>query len=484
MAYQGGMGLGNPLGQPVNMGPIPIRMMLGLVLLLILGLAGLALGLALDEARVIAYVGATLCLGAVALLIQRQNQKGTLQLHERGVAFTRKGKRLELPFAGVKVLTLKEEQALNNGHQVGFERRLRMEGPEGKIAFKHTSRHGQADGVGSFVRALFDGMAEAQAAKFATGGSLSGKGWTLKAEGLLGKQGLVPLGQVSRVGLFEAKVSCWARHEDEPFLSVAASSPNALVLLRYVGARVVASGTPAKGLGPVLFSKQYNRWVVGLVVLLVIPLLKAISLLIWKAGDAPTTWLTTGGAVALGLTLGALLWQYRFECREEGLTLRNLWGSMEVRYADIDRLRFQSTRQYVNGIYGGTRLELTAFLPNGKKLQLQKNCKGMDDDLENLREHISSLIATRLQACLERGEAVAWGSCVQLHRESLTFRPDQFIGRGEPTTLPYSALAAPVIANGTLSLLDQGTGKKLCSFPCADDNFYPGYRVFMGRWKR
>src|SRR6185369_4662981 len=200
-----------------------------------------------------------LCAAVSLVLLARWSppSRGTLTLYQQGFSFTAPaGERTALLFEEIESLTLRNDLERD---PTGLAQRATIRSAAGTIRFRHFST-GKADAVRGFLDKLQERLADAAEARLRAGGSLDGTGWSLGPHGLLWRpnEPRVALSSLADAGLFQRRVSLWRQGEEKAFFSVAANTPNALVLRRVVKRALPFRPEPARPgeLGRVLFETR------------------------------------------------------------------------------------------------------------------------------------------------------------------------------------------------------------------------------------
>jgi hypothetical protein len=312
------------------------------------------------------------------------------------------------------------------------------------------------------------------------GGHVLGNGWELSEHGLrvAGGADLVRMCDITAASVIEAELRIWRGAESEPFFRIAEHSVNAWLLARYVQQAIArqASHTQLPGktgaLGRVLFERGAPasvRWLT-LVLGVMLSLLGAGS---WLAG------VLVGGAFSL---LGGLLlmsawgsWRFRFRCHELGVANKTWRTTHELRYEDVGSFTFAAVRNFVNGIYHGTELNMQ-FVPRAgcgkRRVDYSAVVRGIDQELDGIRDHISRVIATSMARALAEGQEVRWTKSLAFVPGALLYSAPGLFGRKEPQRIPLTGIILMPLHEGRLYL---SVGGQAIEESCTAANFFPGY---------
>ena len=328
------------------------------------------------------------------------------------------------------------------------------------------------------------------------GQSFEGEGWTLHASELVVHSGRssesVRFDSLAAADVFDNQLCVWKHGQDEPVLRIPATSANTPILLKLLRERIVVGDekdeVPAgDGLGRVLFERKPGRPAMAALWLMPPAALGAILVAAVSALVCRTPVLLLWGFVvagAIGLLWSLVLSQcVEFRVHEHGVRRKLFFRSQQLKYAEVDSFTYSAVRQYVKGVYSGTNFTLTfASWPGGKlkKLTYSKRLRNADAALEHLRDHVSQLIADRMQAQFVEGHAVTWTDGLRFLAEGLEYRAAGFLGRKPPVTIPYSQIIGFDLHQGQFWLWTAGKKNATVKESISQPNFFPGY-LFLSR---
>jgi hypothetical protein len=484
--------LGAQLREPYRLSPRPLRNYAGSLALLILGAAGIATAIWLqDSGEERGLILTALWAGLVGLavgsvnLYRRSGARVALVLHEHGLVLTRFGRRHIAPYDEVKSLACRQREQLENGVRKGLWRRLTVVTAAESFSFVHVALDGEPDLAGEFIGVAIDRLAERAHNALGSGATaLEGKGWRLDGSGLsVAGRTPAPLSELVHVALFDERVKVWQRSQVRPLLALSAASANALVLRTLLERVLSATGTAQAPSDPgrLFFTRRPAGGA----------LLMAVAGALSLAGIGFGVALLVAGDVAIGAAaaaagvalLGATLVfaPIAVDCCEGRLVRRTLLRARELHFREIERLRYSATRQYYNGVYTGTTYDLKVWPAAGSRgARLTSSRRGTDDDLEWLRDEIAGLVAERLVAAVARDGAVDWAAGARFTRDSLHFRRRRLLGKGEPMVARYDSGLTYSITDGVFHLFLPDEPKSVLDVSCREPNFYPGM-IALGR---
>jgi len=238
--------LGPPVGSPIRLGPKPLRLDAGSIVLI-----GIAAGLLFTAFRLaVSATGigftlifglaiAALATGPAALLILRRSRRSTLIPFERGLILESRGRKRTFLLQDLQALELRERDVSG-----GLTRRITLEDGEGKVRFEHFAGRKEEDRLGGFLVHLLSRLVEVTERKLQAGKTLFGRDWTLGPEGLAAPADdhPVPLAEIGAVTVRQNRVAVWRPQERFPFFVFPADSPNAVLLVALLSRRLEERG--------------------------------------------------------------------------------------------------------------------------------------------------------------------------------------------------------------------------------------------------
>jgi hypothetical protein len=329
----------------------------------------------------------------------------------------------------------------------------------------------------------------------ARGRSVLGECWVWESKELTVRDRkatqVVPLAEVSAANIVDGKICIWRSGRDDAFARVPLDSANASVfwqlLTEHVAKLPQSDAPPPEGqLGRIIFERSPKRGsVLALVFLAGICVLVALLFtVVGLTGQTPMILVGVGALVAaVAFGVGALHTQrMAFRCHEYGVYQSGLMGERQLRYLEVACFSYAATRHFVNGSYTGTSFALS-FEPvvekSGQRIAYRTQLPNADDELDNLRDHISKVIAGRMARELNAGQPVAWTPNLRFVPEGLEYRPSGFFGRKEPFILPYREIANFELQQGMFHVWKPGATKSVVQEPVSQPNFFPGFFLLL-----
>ena len=166
-----------------------------------------------------------------------------------------------------------------------------------------------------------------------------------------------------------------------------------------------------------------------------------------------------------------------FRCHECGVSRRFAGAETRLLYTQVAVFTYSATRMYYNGAYTGTALLMHFQTDDPKALppiRFTTTVRNVDEDLDELRERISAVVAQRLlQQYAEKG-SFAWTKALEVTTEGIRYRVGKLLGKGEWTLLPYENYHGISIQEGYFHLFAKDADKSVFQCGVAEPNFFPG----------
>jgi hypothetical protein len=360
-----------------------------------------------------------------------------------------------------------------------------VDGETAPLSIEAWSSASQPDLAAPLVNRQIAGLTARMRTLIQQGGALRGTQWLLSRNyfesGRPGQEDRLDVNSIAACDIFGNQVCVWRIGQDHPTVKLPAASINAILLPALLQEMIPQrEGQPAVGggMGRVLFERKSHYWT-G-IALSVIFFIIAAGSLVGALQDPFVLWVTAvfvilGGVCAIWTVHAA---HASFACHERGLRKTSFFGEQLLQYQDVARFTYSATRQYVNGAYTGTSINMN-FEPvpgvAARAIHYFTNVRGSDDDLDALRDHIARVIAARLAKQLSDGQKVQWTSTLALAPEGIEYHPSGFLGRKPPVLLPYAQYAGYSIDQGTFHLFSRESQKSIFNEQISAPNFFPGF---------
>jgi hypothetical protein len=445
---------------------------------------------------VVAAVGGVLWVVLELVALRARWVRTWLTIQPEGfVAQDRTGSRTVLD-AEVVAVTLENKRNFSNAEVTSVTRTFRVwtERDLAPIIMRGSIAAGRIDPVAGLIDRLHDSLLTRMEEDLARGLAVGGDGWQLTRVGLtVGRPPRdipIPIGEIAAVDLFDGQMCIWRRGQDEAAARLPLSGRNVYLLPALLGSRIAhEKSEPAtlggSGLGRILFQRRPHAGIVyGF--LLVGFFLAAIGLaLLLLPGQQPEPFFFGLALAPLGALLGlcgAWMRFQNFRVHERGVWQGGLFGQKMLRYEDVGTFRYQAMDHYHEGIYTGTQLTMD-FRPIsrelGPRIRYSANVRGGDDDLDELRDHVSRAVAGRMAELFGTGQPVYWTSNLQFLPDGIRYKPGGLFGRKEPQLLPYDQYGGHDIQQGVFHLFAQGSPKAICTEQTNVENFFPGLFLLL-----
>lgn len=387
-------------------------------------------------------------------------------------------------------LDLDTRNVYNQGVFKGVDRTFRVKVSAEPLRFEMHNRIsiGEVDPLGWFVSRNINKYRDRANEALDAGIKLTGKAWSVSQAGIAAGNlpAVIPFDELQAVGLFDGNVCVWRRGADEAVLRVPVRSENAFLLQLILATRIPERAedpddAQQEGLGRVLFERKGSR-ATRVVLWILAGLQIPLSLMALGIGLARREPIPILIGLGIALAAAAAIWgivvnrRWVFRCHQRGVFKRGALSETRLRYADVTSFSYSATRQYYNGVYIGTALNMV-LTPggNGKSVKFSQTVQNADEDLDELRNHISRVLATRMLTQLAAGERVVWTRHLTLLPTGIEYRPSGFTGRKDPVLLPFEQLHAFDIQQGTFHLWEKGKEKSVMQESVGEANFFPGY---------
>jgi len=337
------------------------------------------------------------------------------------------------------------------------------------------------------------------------GGSLQGEDWSLKGRELTvqreGAEETCALQDLTAVDTVDHHLCIWRRGEDDAWVKIPLESANAFLLARWLKEQQIGGSAGNKepaagnGLGRVIFERRATRNVIlawDLVGILALGVTVVLSIIFAEEKKSIGAGLACGAAgVAVSLLIGLVGLNFRrgaFRCHEWGVFKSGLLGERSLRYADVAAFTYGATRVFVNGAYTGTNFVLKfepAPASAASPIAYTASLPHADQELENLRDHIARVIATRMLQRLRAGEPVRWTAQLRfLPDEGIEYQASGLLGRKALVVIPNNEIATWNIEKGRFFMWAKGQKKPVIKESAASPNFFPGFFLVVTMFPR
>jgi hypothetical protein len=302
----------------------------------------------------------------------------------------------------------------------------------------------------------------------------------------------VPVRNITAAEIVDRNVCLWADGEDLPFFKVPLGTPNAtalLVMISKLNQSKPASGADAKGLGRVIFERNAG-WkkvaIFGAVIFGLLLIAGGVLMLVFQMKNPPASlgmYFLAGGLILFGIGLPVAGWYQRINllrCHERGLH-RNINGKItEMRYEEIRSFTYTAMRNYYNGAYTGTIVSLLFTSYDGASTKYTATFKNADEELDNLRDHVSRVMAGTMLKKLEAGQDVPWTDEMSFEPDGLDIRGRKGVfGKTKDQFLEWTDIDTYGMDLGQFAIYAYGEKKPVYQTTVSQANFFPGFYLFL-----
>lgn len=361
------------------------------------------------------------------------------------------------------------------------------------LDFQYVVALNKIDPLEEFLERNLVRLTDEAKANLANGDTIEGKGWTLDAKEMVCTDGRAAssflVSDFTATDIVDGKVAIWVRGDPKPVVRIAAGSPNALVLVRLLSKQLAEKGPVAEdatGLGRIIFERDKSTQRGLLVFLLAIFVLAAIGgilLAIAESGNQrDQAGLLIGIIIAILAPIFSLLvWFNRiniFRCHTNGVCYIKTRSRKEIAFEDVRVFTYNAVRNYYNGAYTGTVISLN-FEPGegteGDAIKYSANVKNSDGEIDNLREHVSRVMAGHMRKRFDAGRTVRWTDAVRFTDDGLeVIVPGGVFSKGKNRVVPFAKISGYDMKDGYFFLFEKGKKDVLYSVIVSAPNFFPG----------
>lgn len=389
------------------------------------------------------------------------------------------------------------KRRMSNGVPKGYLRKCRLilEAGEyrGDLQFSYSFPITKPDPLAEFLERNLVRLTENAAASLLRGEAITGDSWILDSRELICRSRRqsesFPVNELIAADVVDNQVCIWIRQEPKPIAKFPAEELNALILLRHLNKQFTDQGIKVDdepGLGRIIFERDQSFSKATLV--FVVILCSAMGLGSLYAAYLATKERDPSGLAFLSFVLFALatgifaaVWLTRISilrCHTKGIVRITRTKTRELQYKDIQVFTYGAIRQYVNGSYTGTTVTMK-FEPAPhtelEPIQYSATQKHLDGELENLRDHISTIIAKHMKERLDRGEDLDWTTGLVFTKNHLKIdTPGGILSKAKSRKLPYENCLFS-LNEGYFFLFKRGGKDAIYSIPVSTKNFFPGF---------
>ena len=367
-----------------------------------------------------------------------------------------------------------------------------------RLEMVHKLKPGEADPLTGLIGRVRDRLVAQARRDRAEGRPVLGEGWslgtgelTVRAKGQ--PEVACPVAEVAAAEIVDGHLCVWRRGVDTAVARVPIDSANAYLLERLLGEEIAKrpaeEGPPAEGqLGRILFErKKINLSAVTLRLIALGIFLCGLVLFFADQGHAVELFVALGLILtSLGVGLGVcapFLCRQVFRCHAYGVFHKTLFRETTLRYTEVKTFTYSAVRHFHNGAYVGThfKLEFEPFEGSGKqRVRYQVQLNKSDNELDNLRDQVSRMIAGRMARSFNVGEVVVWTDTLRfLPDRGIEYTPSGWLGKKEPILVPFAAIRSYTLDKGWFHLWAGDAAKSTIQQEVSRPNFFPGYYLLL-----
>jgi hypothetical protein len=370
----------------------------------------------------------------------------------------------------------------------------------GNLDFRYVFPLAKPDPLEEFLDRNLHRLTKLASENLKANGELQGEQWTLDAKQLHFEEKrqsrTVMLAEIAAVDLVERKICIWLNDEELPAVRIPGDSQNAFVLLRLlqeeVKKRPARDDDDGESLGRIIFERNRSIKKAGYVVLgvvcgglLLLSIASVVAGLVEK-GMPAAAFIVASVLGALSGLIFLVTWLNRtniFRCHAYGVSrITTIKGQRTMRYEDVRVFTYAAVSMYVNGAYSGTTVTMTFEPRSGPKDSLKYSItyKNADPELDNLRDHVSRVMAQHMRKRLAEGKVVLWTDRVRFTPEGLEITGKSGIFRkGEDRFVPYDEILDIRLDKGSFFLFQHGEKKSVYEAVVNTPNFFPGLALLV-----
>lgn len=345
--------------------------------------------------------------------------------------------------------------------------------------------------------------------------SIDGDGWALDATQLhvdsRRQQRSIPLEDISAVETIGREIRIWQRDNPYAVATIPNSGRNGWLLERLLPQhisdranqqreltnrvegvaheRVSQPGSPHASLGRVLFERRPGSApiLVFAVMGLLLGAIGTISLWVAVPARDPIMSAVAGILVllcALCIAGGLRMRRVCFRCFEHGLERVTMTTGKLLPFDDIDVFSYETRRNQSHGRYTGTTYTLVCAdrsREQGRGIFFSTTVRNQDEELDDLRERLSQIIARRMAQSFATHRSVQWTPEIWFRSDVLEYqRRRRLFAPGKTTVVPYDTITDFEVRDGLLHIWTSYQDRAILSVNAGAPNFYPGLILLEG----
>jgi hypothetical protein len=365
----------------------------------------------------------------------------------------------------------------------------------GDLKYSYTYPLQEPDPLAGLLDRNLERLTQGVVQQLARDEPLVGEGWEFDGTELVSTVDRtsepVPLSAMTAVDVIDDKLNVWVKGEAKPAMLIPAGGVNALILLRHLAKKLEDRGPrtdeDVPGLGRVIFERDHSTssgvaiccWVFFLAIAAI-----GVAMIVWnlmQQNGTPGYYIVGGLMAFLGVVIPWAIWANRvniFRCHTRGVCKITTSATKQLEYKDVREFSYSVVRNYTNGAYTGTNMAIS-FSPDKdsglETIDYSASVQRIDAEVDNLREHVSLVIASQMKQRLNTGVDVPWTAGFIFTPEGLDVQvPGGVFSKGKSLLVPYLECAMNM-HEGNFYLFRKSDNKQLHSIPVTQPNFFPGH---------
>lgn len=368
------------------------------------------------------------------------------------------------------------------------------ERPGGKprrIRLLNTIPLGSTDPLAALIQRLNSRLTDSARRALERGMKVTGDGWSLDGSELVFGSGTgtqaISLDEITALRESDGQFCIWAGSDELPRFRCPVNGGNAWLLASLLNDRLARrpaiSDSPATELGRVIFERRpgilprFLLWAaLGGMVAIIPSWIAAMRLNVELLWIAPILTTVASPIVFLATQPYAKI----LRCHELAISVGLLGWRRTLRFSDAITYTEKTVAHFHNGMYYGTVIDLDIVGRSGARqiaISYATKYYHQDPELDNLRDHVSQVIAARWQVQLTEGHDIPWTAALTFLPGSLRHQPKGLLARPSPEMIPYDTINRCEFNAGNLWIgtVDNAPGKPKLNIPAGTCNLFPGF---------
>ena len=396
---------------------------------------------------------------------------------------------------------------------------LQTEAGRQRLKFSSRLAPGSDDPLQPLIDRLCERLLESAKRRRARRETIDGDGWSLAPTQLQvttkRQRTTLPLDEISAVETIGQEIRIWQRDNPYTVARLPLFGRNGWLLDRMIRDQLTPATHPRlalndtesasagrhdemtpSALGRILFEREAGSG--ATIIFGVMGILMAVvgALSLWIAVPAADPFLSAAGGLLIllsGLCFvgGWRVQRIRFRCCERGLERVTMTSRKVLPFDDIDVFSFECRRNQSQGRYTGTTYTLVfadRSREQGRGIFYSTTVRNQDEELDDLRDRISQILARRMAQTFAAHQSVQWTPEIWFRRDVIEFtRRRRLFRPTKVVVVPYDTITDFELRDGLFHIWTSYQERAVLSIPTGAPNFYPGMILFEGlvrSWKQ